>query len=77
MKATTTTQINIQRTDSNQHLKKFFGLYQSIDHYDTDPGGQATYHNNHKIVFSFWRKWIKEAAIRGVLWEILQSLQLY
>ena len=25
---------------------------------DTDPGGQATYHNGHKIVFSLWQEWI-------------------
>ena len=31
----------------------------SIDCYDTDPDGQATYHNSVKIFFSFQRKWIR------------------
>ena len=31
----------------------------SIDHYNTDPCCQATYHNGHKIAFSLWPIWIK------------------
>ena len=27
----------------------------SIDGYNTDPGGQTTYHNSHKIAFSLWQ----------------------
>ena len=39
-------------------LKKIC-LCGSIDRYNTDPGGQATYHDDHKIAFSLWRKWIR------------------
>ena len=37
-----------------------------MDRYDTDPGGQATYRDGHKIAFSLWRKWT-----RAVEWGIL------
>ena len=37
-------------------LKVKILLCRSIDCYDTDPGGQATYHDGHKIAFSLWRK---------------------
>ena len=33
-------------------LKVKILLCRSIDCYDTDPGGQATYHDGHKIAFS-------------------------
>ena len=59
-----------------QRLKQNFCFCQSGDRYDTDPGGQTTYHDGHKIVFSLWRKWIREAATEVFL-EILQGLQLY
>ena len=50
-----------------QRLQQNFCFCQSGDRYDTDPGGQTTYHDGHKIVFSLWRKWIREAATGGVL----------
>ena len=31
----------------------------SDDHYDTNPGSQATYNNSHKIDFSLWPKWVR------------------
>ena len=40
-------------------LKIKFCLCWSIHCYDTDPGGQATYHDGHKFAFSLWRKWIR------------------
>ena len=33
-------------------LKKYFASDGSIDRYDTDLGGQGTYHDGHKITFS-------------------------
>ena len=63
-------------------LKIKISLCRSIDRYDTDPGGQATYLDGHKIFFSLWRKWIREEATGRVLkekvfLEISQGLQLY
>ena len=52
---------------SHAALKINWSINRSIDRYDTDPGGQATYHDGYKIVFSVWRKWIEEVATGGVL----------
>ena len=41
-------------------------MCQSIGHYDTDPGGQATYHNGYRIAFSLWQKWIRTVGC-GIL----------
>ena len=51
-------------------------MCQSVDCYDTDPGGQATYHDGHKITFNenelklwnveFW--WLK-----NLLWKPYKS----
>ena len=38
----------------------------SIDHYDTDPGGQATYHDGHKIALSLGLKWVRPVEF-GIL----------
>ena len=56
-----------QNETITQRLKWKFCLCWSIDLYDTDSGGQATYHDDQKIVFSLWRKWIREAATGGAL----------
>ena len=51
-------------------------MYRSINHYNTDPSGQATYHDSHKITFFLWRKWTRtvECEILAIkkllLWKI-------
>ena len=35
-----------------QPLKEKFSLSRSIDRYNADPGGQATFNSGHKITFS-------------------------
>ena len=53
-------------------------LYPSIDCYNTDAGGQATYHNSHKIAFSLRRKLIRTVecgilVIKKTLWKLYKS----
>ena len=37
-----------------QCLKQQFCLYQSTDHYNPDPGSQATLYNGHSITVLIW-----------------------
>ena len=41
-------------------------MYRSTDRYNINLGGQATYHDGHKIAFSLWLKWIRTVE-RGIL----------
>ena len=61
-----------------QHLKYKFCLCRSFDHYNTDPGSQATYHNGHKVAFFLWPKWIRtvECAILVIKKTYVRSLQI-
>ena len=53
-------------------------MCQSIDRYNTDPGGQATYHDGCKIAFCLWRKWIRavECGILAIKKKIVKTLQI-
>ena len=53
-------------------------MWQSIDCYDIDPGGQATYHNSHKIVFFPSPKWVitVECEILTIKKTSLKTLQM-
>ena len=53
-------------------------MCQSIDRYNTDPGGQATYHDGYKIAFCLWRKWIRtvECGILAIKKKIVKTLQI-
>ena len=42
-----------------QGWNKKISFYRSIDCYDIDVGGQASYHDGRKMTFSLWRKWIR------------------
>ena len=50
----------------------------STDRYDTDPGGQATYHDGHRIALLLWRKWIRtvECGIQAIKITYLKTLQI-
>ena len=62
----------------NAALKIKMCLYRSIGRYDTNPGGQATYHDGHKIVFSLWRKSIRtvECGILEIKKSSVKTLQI-
>ena len=53
-------------------------MCRSIDRYAIAPGGQATYHNGHKIAFSLWPKWIKtvECGILTIKETSVKTLQI-
>ena len=63
---------------SYQRLNQKFCFCRSIDQYDTDPGGQATYHDGHTIAFSLWPKWIRtsECGILEIRKTSVRSLQI-
>ena len=65
-------------SESYQCLKQKFCLSRSIDQYDTDTGGQATYHDGHTIAFSLWPKWIRtsECGILVISKTSVRSLQI-
>ena len=53
-------------------------MCRSIDRYDTDPGGQARYHDGHHIAFSLWPKWIRtvECRILAIKKKFCGNLQI-
>ena len=61
-----------------QQLKYKFCLCRSFDHYNTDPGSQAAYHNGHKVAFFLWPKWIRtvECGILVIKKTYVSSLQI-
>ena len=61
-----------------QRLKYKIYLCRSIDRYDTDPGGQGTYRNGHKIAFSLRPKWIRtvECGILAIKKTSVKTLQI-
>ena len=63
---------------SEQSLKWTFCLCRSIDRNDIDTGGQATYHDGHKIAFSLWPKWIitVECGILTIKKNYVKTLQI-
>ena len=53
-------------------------MCRSIDRNDIDPGGQATYHDGHKIAFSLWPKLIitVECGILTIKKNYVKTLQI-
>ena len=54
-------------------------MYWSIDYYDTDPGGQATYQGGQKIALSLWQKCIRtvECVILAIKKTYVGTLQIW
>ena len=61
-----------------QHLLYKFCLCRSFDHYDADPGNQATYHDGHKVAFFHWPKEIGtvECGILVIKKTYVRGLQI-
>ena len=53
-------------------------MCRSTDRYYTGSGGQAMYHDGHKIAFSLWRKWIRavECGILAIKKTSMKTLQI-
>ena len=59
-------------------MKSKFCFRQSIDRYETDAGGQATYRDCHKTAFSLRPKWIRtvECGILTIKKTSVKTLQI-